>query len=184
MLKKIVITGAPGTGKTVVIRAIEKLGYPCYHEIIRDMTAAAKEKGTAAKQVTNPLIFVDDPLEFNTKLLRGRESHFDISLKSKDPICFFDRGMPDVLAYMHYFKQEYPKAFWTTCVQKRYDRIFIMPPWEAIYTADNERLENFKEAEALHLYLMDTYQSLGYRPEIVPKVSIAERVDFILKNTI
>ena len=180
--KRIVITGAPGTGKTVVIKELEKLGYHCYHEIIRDMTAEAKKVETGQKKASNPLVFVDDPMEFNKQLLFGRKRHYDDSQHQKEPICFFDRGIPDVLAYMDYFGQAYPTSFNTIGQQHRYDRIFIFPPWKAIYTSDNERLESFKEAQELHKHLFTTYKSLGYHPINVPKASIVERASFVLEN--
>ena len=67
--KKIVITGAPGTGKTAVIKGLETKGYHCFHEIIRTMTAKAKEQGKVKNHATNPLDFVDDPFKFNRLLL-------------------------------------------------------------------------------------------------------------------
>ena len=180
--KRIVITGAPGTGKTVVIKELENLGYHCYHEVIRDMTAAAKKVKTSQEQVSNPLVFVDDPMEFNKELLYGRKRHFDDSQGLRSPICFFDRGIPDVLAYMDYFGQEYPTSFKTASEGNRYDRIFILPPWKAIYTMDDERLETFEEAQELHEHLFATYQRFGYHPIEVPKASITERASYVLEN--
>jgi len=181
--KKIVITGAPGTGKTVVIKELEDRGYHCYHEIIRDMTAEAKKLVTSQKNVSNPLIFVDDPLAFNKALIDGRKSHFDDSLTNANSVCFFDRGIPDVLAYMDYFEQTYPTNFETISQNNRYDRVFILPPWEAIYIADNERLESFEEAQELHFHLSATYKKFGYEPIMVPKASVAERTAFVLENS-
>ncbi|BFP42857.1 ATP-binding protein [Flavobacteriaceae bacterium GF1] len=179
-VKRIVVTGAPGTGKTVVVQELEKLGFHCYHEIIRDMTAKAKQTETKNKMVSNPLVFVDDPMEFNKTLLYGREKHFNESQDLREPMCFFDRGIPDVLAYMDFFGQKYPFDFEGLSRQKRYDAIFILPPWKAIYVSDNERLESFEEAEKLHHHLMETYTRFGYSPIIVPKASIRERTSFIL----
>ncbi|MEM1258487.1 MAG: ATP-binding protein [Bacteroidota bacterium] len=180
--KRIVITGAPGTGKTVVIKGLENLGYPCYHEIIRDMTAEAKKVKTTQKQVSNPLVFVKDPMEFNQQLLFGRKQHYDHSQNIKEPMCFFDRGIPDVLAYMDFFGQEYPISFKTISRDCRYDHIFILPPWKSIYISDNERLESFEEAQELHKHLSATYKSLGYHTIQVPKAPIAERISFVLEN--
>jgi len=177
-----VITGAPGTGKTVVIRALENLGYRCYHEVIRDMTAEAKKIETTQKKVSNPLVFVDDPLEFNKQLLSGRKNHYKDAQNIEEPICFFDRGIPDVLAYMDYFEQEYPSVFETLSHDHRYDDIFILPPWKAIYTSDNERLESFEEALGIHEQLSATYKRFGYDPISVPKTSIEERTSFVLEN--
>jgi len=180
--KRIVITGAPGTGKTVIIKELENLGHYCFHEIIRNMTAEAKKVGTSLKQVSNPLVFVDDPMRFNELLLKGRKRHHEDAESIEDSICFFDRGLPDVLAYMDYFEQKYPNTFVEICKNKRYDHVFILPPWKAIYTSDNERLETFKEAEELHKYLSSTYKKMGYQPIEVPKVSISERTSFVLEN--
>jgi len=180
-LKRIVITGAPGTGKTVVVEGIEAMGYHCFHEIIRSMTAKAKLEGTTKVPVSNPLAFVDDPFKFNQLLLKGRLTHFKEANKLDIPV-FFDRGIPDILAYMDYFDQAYGKEFSETCINNRYDAIFIMPPWKEIYISDNERLETFAEAERLHEHLMTSYKKYGYSPILVPKTTITERIFFILNE--
>lgn len=181
--KRIVITGAPGTGKTVVIKELENQGFHCYHEIIRDMTAEAKKKETAQEKVSNPLVFVDDPMAFNRALLYGRKAHYEHSMNIKKSFCFFDRGIPDVLAYMDYFDQSYPAEFEMISENCSYDAIFMLPPWKEIYISDNERLETFEEAQRLHKNLSSTYHRFGYVPIAVPKVSISKRTEFIL-NTI
>ena len=109
--KKVAITGAPGTGKTVVIERLEKKGFHCFHEIIRSMTAEAKDDENSKELVSNPLVFVDDPYQFNTNLLQGRIQHFKESQELSKKVSFFDRGIPDVLAYMDYFGQEYEDIF-------------------------------------------------------------------------
>lgn len=181
-LKKIVITGAPGTGKTVLVKGLEMNGYHCFHEIIRTMTAQAKIKGSNKAMVSNPLAFVDDPFKFNQLLLEERLTHFKQADNLDTSTVFFDRGMPDVLAYMDYFKQPYKEDFSRLCDQNCYDMVFIMPPWEEIYISDNERLETFAEAQQLHKNMMNTYKKFGYAPISVPKVSIDARISFILRQ--
>ncbi|MDT0607793.1 ATP-binding protein [Croceitalea rosinachiae] len=180
--KKVAITGAPGTGKTVVIEQLEEKGYHCFHEIIRSMTAKAKNDESSKELVSNPLVFVEDPYQFNMNLLNGRIEHFSQSKQIEGPVSFFDRGIPDVLAYMDYFDQKYEKEFITASENYRYDALFIMPPWKEIYISDNERLETFQEAEAIHNCLMKTYQRFNYEPIIVPKTSIDERITFIVNK--
>lgn len=165
-----------------MVEELEKRGFPCFHEIIRDMTAQAKKQETKHKMITNPLVFVDDPLGFNKKLIYGRAAHYDQSFGVGNDLCFFDRGMPDVLAYMDYFDQVYPEDFIGLSEQKRYDNVFILPPWKEIYSSDNERLESFKEAEELHEHLMNTYKKFEYTPILVPKTTVAKRVQFILET--
>ena len=61
------------------------------------------------------------------------------------PIVFFDRGIPDVLAYMDYFDQEYGPEFIDALESHRYDSIFLLPMWQEIYTSDSERFESYED---------------------------------------
>lgn len=180
--KKVVITGAPGTGKTSVINRLEQKGFHCFHEIIRDMTLKAKTEGQSDTFVSNPLVFVDDALQFNKDLLSGRKKHYLESLDMDEKISFFDRGIPDVLAYMDFFGQEYGEDFISACKEHPYTTVFILPPWKEIYVSDNERLETFSEAERIHDSLFETYSHFGYVPVTVPKTSVERRIDFILET--
>jgi len=141
MQRKIVITGAPGTGKTSVIKKLEAANYYC-----------------------------------------GRIKQYIDSLKKNNDIIFFDRGIPDVLAYMDFFKQEYTPQFTRACTTNTYNHIFLLPPWEEIYVSDNERFESFEEAKQIHYHLENTYHTYGYTIELVPFGTVQERVDFILNS--
>ena len=180
--QKVVITGAPGTGKTSIVNGLERKGFYCFHEIIRDMTSKAKQGGQSEEHISNPLVFVEDALQFNKDLLHGRTSHYRASLQTNEPISFFDRGIPDVLAYMDFFDQSYGKEFTEPCEVHRYDMVFMVPPWKEIYVSDDERLESFEEAEDIHHALMNTYTQFGYNPIEVPKDAVHKRIDFILET--
>ena len=179
---KIVISGGPGTGKTSIVKVLESMGYPCYHEVIRDMTLEAKKDTNPARFVTNPLAFVTDPYDFNRRILENRLGHFKEGTRMSEAVVFFDRGLPDVLAYMDYFKQPYEDDFKAICKDNRYDKVLLLPPWEAIYISDNERLESFEEALEIHQYLTASYERFGYSPVSVPEGSIPERATFILDH--
>ncbi|TLF44847.1 RNase adapter RapZ [Maribacter aurantiacus] len=182
--KRIVITGAPGTGKTSVIKSLEDSGYYCFHEIIRTMTLEAKKSQRSDSVLSNPIEFVDDSLAFNHTLLKGRLAQFQEAGNLKNDVLFYDRGTPDVLAYMDYFGQAYDVEFKEICKQYRYDQVFILPPWEEIYVQDNERLESYSQAVDLHIHLEETYRSLGYDIEEVPFGTVAERLNYIVKRII
>ena len=180
--QKVVITGAPGTGKTSIIRELEQQGFHCFHEIIRDMTSKAKSEGSTVEFVSNPLVFVEDAHQFNKELLLGRAEHYKQSLTTGVALSFFDRGIPDVLAYMDFFEQSYGDEFVEVCKVHPYDRVFIVPPWKEIYVEDGERFESFEEAENIHHALMKTYSEFAYKPVEVPKDSISKRIAFILET--
>ncbi|AWX45884.1 hypothetical protein HME9304_02915 [Flagellimonas maritima] len=180
--KKVVITGAPGTGKTSLINRLEDKGFYCFHEIIRDMTSKARNNIKSDVVGSNPLVFVKDARQFNKDLLYARTQHFKKSLDLDIAISFFDRGIPDVLAYMDFFGQDYNEDFIAACENNRYDEIYIVPPWKEIYVSDNERLESFDEAEEIHEVLMGTYTRFGYKPITVPKNTVEERISFVLST--
>ena len=177
--QKLVITGAPGTGKTSVIKHLEEQDYYCYHEIVRDFTKDSKSKTTIE---SNPIVSVEDPLAFNLKILNGRIAQYKDGLKRKENLLFFDRGIPDVLAYMHYFDQTVDQNFKDACSDHMYNKVFILPPWKDIYVMDSERFESFEQAKDIHHHLEETYSSFGYACISVPFGTVKERVDFILNN--
>ncbi len=180
--KRIVITGAPGTGKTSVIVKLENEKFFCFHEIIRSMTQEAKKNDNSKTIISNPIVSVSDPKQFNTLILNGRIQQFNDAKSKGIDLIFYDRGIPDVLAYMDYFKQPYDEHFLNACKDHLYNHIFLLPPWEEIYVSDEERYESFEEAKEIHHHLFDMYSSLGYNCIEVPFGTVKERYNFILKN--
>jgi predicted ATPase len=61
-------------------------------------------------------------------------------------------------------------------------RVFLAPPWPEIYVTDPERRHSFDAAVAEYERLLDVYPSLGYEVTVLPKVSVPERADFVLKT--
>lgn len=180
--KRIVVTGAPGSGKTSVVNRLEKSGFTCLHEVIRDMTLEAQEKGDLALSASNPIAAVSDPMLFNRNILAGRIRQFEKAAEIKKPLTFFDRAIPDVLAYMDFFNQKYEDDFINACTTNVYDKVFLLPPWKEIYISDNERFESYEEATQLHDHLSQTYRRFGYDLVEVPFGTIKERMDFILNS--
>ena len=169
----IVIIGGPGTGKTTIIDGLVAKGYCCYPEISREVTLEAKKQGIEQ-------LFLEKPLLFSELLLEGRKKQFQNATKEPHEIVFIDRGIPDVLAYMHYIGDSYPATFDAACREHTYSKIFILPPWEEIYISDAERYENFEQAKLIYNHLTETYQNYGYKLIEVPKDTMNNRILFIL----
>ena len=178
--KRIVVTGGPGTGKTVLISSLEENGFHCFHEVIRTMTLDALGEIDLNEQLVNPIDFVDDAKSFNDELIDARLKHFMNGKKVDKDHLFYDRGLPDVIAYMNYFKQPVEKKYTDLCLEHRYDEVLILPPWKEIYVQDNERMENFEQACGIHEQLEKTYIELGYTPIEVPFGSIKNRLHFVV----
>jgi len=172
--KKIVITGGPGTGKSSIINELLKRGYTCLEEISRQVIIDARKDGIDQ-------LFLKDPLMFSKLLLKGRKQQYDEAEKHDSDIVFIDRGIPDVLAYMDFINDKYPDEFIETCKNNVYNYVFILSPWQEIFTGDNERYENFDQAVTIHQHLLDTYEKYEYNLIDVPFDTVEKRADYILK---
>lgn len=173
--KRIVISGGPGSGKTTLVSQLEQQGHACMHEISRDVIKAAQLEGVEQ-------LFLENPLLFSQRLLSGRLQQFKAATEYQIPFLFYDRGMPDVTAYMDYVHSHYPDKFYKTCMHHRYDTVFLLPPWEAIYEQDNERYESFEEAEKIYHYLVQGYRRYGYHIKEVPVGTVTNRIAYILSH--
>lgn len=176
MNKKIIlIIGGPGSGKTTLINELTGQGYICYPEISREVTKQAQEKGIAN-------LFLTEPLLFSQLLLEGRIKQHVEAINENTDIVFIDRGIPDVLAYMHYKGDDYPESFDLACKKHVYHQIFLLPPWENIYSSDEQRYENFEQAQEIHNHLVATYKKYGYDLIEVPRDTVEARIKFILER--
>lgn len=175
--KKIVITGGPGTGKSSVINELVSRGFFCLEEISRQITRDARKDGTDQ-------LFLKEPLLFSEKIINARQQQYLQAENSHKPLVFFDRGMPDVLAYMDFIGDKYPSQFNEICLNHSYDEVFVLAPWKEIFKSDAERYENFDQAVEIHDYLLKTYQKFNYRLMDVPFAPINARVDYILKEVV
>ncbi|MDA9253102.1 ATP-binding protein, partial [Flavobacteriaceae bacterium] len=144
-------------------------------EVSRQVTLEARENGITQ-------LFVSDPLLFSEKLLEGRVNQFKEAHKNKASLVFLDRGIPEVLAYLDRGNTPYPNHFTKACEDNQYDRVFIFPPWEEIYTSDNERYEDYQEALKIYPFLKAAYDRFGYESIILPKDTIENRISFVLEN--
>ena len=175
MPKKIALIGGPATGKTTLINALKTQGYYCMDEISRQVTLDAQKNGIEQ-------LFLEDPIWFSKQLLESRKKQFIEAQNSNEPVVFFDRGLPDIVAYLDYIKSDYGQEFITFCEVYKYDKIFILPPWKAIYRTDNERYESFDQLLEIHGFLKKWYSKFGYEIIEVHIGSTEERLKFILNR--
>jgi predicted ATPase len=94
---------------------------------------------------------------------------------------FFDRGLIDAAAALEHLTGE-PVLERLGSVYRYNRRVFLAPPWPEIYVLDHERRHGLAEAVAEYDRLINVYLSLGYDILVLPKVSVAERADWILRS--
>lgn len=171
----IVLAGGPSSGKTTLINALVEKGFICYPEISRAIIKEAQEQGIDQ-------LFLEQPLLFSEMLLQGRIKQHQEAHEEETNVVFLDRGIPDVLAYMHYIGDSYPKTFSDACENHRYHKVFLLPPWKEIYVSDAERYESYEQAVLIHEHLEETYRNFGYDLVTIPKDTVENRVEFLLER--
>lgn len=174
--KRVVITGGPGFGKTSIIEELESRSYTCFHEVSRTII---KEQ----LAIGGEILPWKNLVSFSHILLESRIQQFHKA--NALGYNFFDRALPDIVAYMQKDKLEIPNHYLESLNQCKYfSTVFIVPPWEEIYKNDAQRMEDYFTASQLHEFISNTYERLGYNIVVLPKVSVKERADFILNKLI
>ena len=172
-IRRILITGRPGSGKTTLIKGLKKKGYKVFYEFSRSLIKSHYNED-------NKNLFLNDPINFSTKLLDRRIKQFNDAKrirKAKNNLVFYDRGIQEIFGYLKAIGLE--KSSWNKkMTHYRYDIVFIASPWEEIYINDKERFETFKEAKIYYPFIKDSYEIIHELIEI-PKIDIEPRIDFI-----
>lgn len=168
-MQRIVITGGPSVGKTTLIEALKRKGYPAMPEVARRVIheqLKIKSDALPWKDVT----------AFSKLVLIQQIKQFE---QCSNKVVFLDRGIPDIIGYMNHGQQKLFKELTETANELRYNKVFILPIWEDIFKNDEARKESLWEAKEVQLAIQKSYASLGYNVIEVPKVPVKERVKFI-----
>lgn len=170
-----VITGGPGSGKTSLIDALARAGYAHTVEagraIIQDQLA-----------IDGPALPWRDPSAFAELMLSWELRSYRMAEATNGPV-FFDRGVTDLVGYMTLIGRPVPAHIARAAERFRYNRrVFVAPPWLAIYTQDAERKQTPEEAVRTYEALVAAYTTCGYDLVSLPLVSVEERVRFVLAD--
>ena len=94
---------------------------------------------------------------------------------------FFDRGVLDALCMLHEIEPlPHDKLDEMVATYPYRRQVFCFPPWEAIYTRDDERDQSFADAWLVYQTAAAWYARFGYELIEVPKRPVTERCSFIL----
>ncbi len=170
---RVVITGAPGTGKTTLLQALAAQGYPVMPESARAVIRERRAAGLPPRPA---------PRAFADEILRRDLAAYEASARLRGPV-FFDRGVVEAIGLRH--EAAALPAADVDALLRRYPvhrSVFLLPPWAAIFCSDAERDQTFDEAQAVHQRIVRWYEECGYRLHTVPEGSVAERVSHVLET--
>jgi predicted ATPase len=169
-----ILTGAMGSGKSTVLKELQKQKLTCVDEPARKILEEQRDihgKGTPDQ----------DPQLFTYLLLSRSISQYESMQTASSPVVF-DRGIPDKVGYANFFKMN-AQPFMNASHQYRYNKhVFFLPAWKDIYKNDGERKMTFKQSDAFGNKIQEIYTELGYDLIEVPEGSPAFRAEFVIKK--
>lgn len=165
-----VITGAPCSGKTSVIRQIEQGGTRVIHEVARSYIDQQLGKGLRLEQIKA------DVWQFERHILHAK-IRIEAALGQTEPV-FMDRGVPDSIAYYNLegLDPAEPLAY---SRKFRYRRVFFFERLD--FLRDDVRSENEMMAATLNDLLLEAYAQIGYDIIRVPVMPVEARTDLVLR---
>lgn len=170
-----ILTGGPGSGKTSVLNHLRLNGYITVAEVGRSIIKKEIEHGGNATHTGNRNEFLNKMLEYSLA---------DFSkLLNETQIVFFDRGLPDLYGYSNEFCSKENNQVTQAVEQYKYNsKVFLFPPWKAIYQNDTERQQDYYESITTFAAIEKGYEQFKYQMVSVPLLSVEKRAEFILKN--
>lgn len=172
MDRRFILTGGFGSGKTALLERLRTLGFRTIAEPARRVLAQQRGVGGSGLPESDARRFVDLLLSTATEDYAG-------IAHPAGPV-FFDRGIPDAIAYAALFGFDYPPGEMAAREHRYSPSVFFAPPWEQIYTTDEERTVSFEEASRFSRTVRAVYERLDYVLIDLPRVPVVERASFVL----
>jgi len=167
-----VITGAPCSGKTVVIDELARRGFRIVPEVARAFIDDEIRKGRRLVEIKS------DAAGFEGHIFRTK-----IAIEAQLPAhegLFLDRALPDSIAYYRLEGLD-PAEPMLHSRRVRYRAVFLFERMGLV--KDAVRSEDTETAVRIEGLIEEAYRELGYSMVRVPVLPIPERTDFVLRHS-
>lgn len=168
-MRKVVLTGAASSGKSTLIKAIKKIGYPVIEEVAREVLEERREfSNTLSENAVKQYMMAFRQLQEERKYENN-----------ECEIVFLDRSLIDIGYYCRSFTKKFPSDIERAAKEAKYNLVLILE--RLPFVPDGVRIEkNEEEIIQSEIGLNKIYRRFGYNPIVVPKSSIQGRIDFVL----
>lgn len=173
-MKRFIITGAPGAGKTAILRQLEQDGFSVVEEAATDVIAAAHAQGTA--EPWRHASFIDTIAQLQRDRQVRASSH-------PDEIQFHDRCVVCTAALAVYLS--YPFSPFLAGELQRIrreavyeNRVFFIRNLGFVAPTEARRI-SFEDTLRFEKIHEETYRRFGFELVSIEPGSVAERVDKI-----
>lgn len=167
----VAISGCSGGGKSALVAEMARRGWTVFPEPGRQIVKEQASIGGPGLPWVDPVFFAE--------LALSRAMHFFDLARPEGRAAVFDRSVVDAVTALERLgaaEAHHAEA----ALRYRYARrVFMVPPWEALFAGDAERRHGFAEAVAEYEALTASYAAKGYALVVVPRMGVAERADFI-----
>jgi predicted ATPase len=168
---RFVLTGGFGFGKTTILEMVAARGITVVPEFARAILAEQRATGGDGTFEQNRQKF------FGLMVARAVDDHE----RTPGP-ALFDRGLVDLIAYAEIFELD-SSHIRTLAETRRYARtVFFLPPWQEIYTTDDERKATFEQSQTFGVLVRGIYVELGYDVIDVPQDTPETRADLVVRQ--
>ena len=173
-MKRFIITGAPGAGKTAIIRHLERDGFSVVEEAATDIIAAAHARGTA--EPWRDPCFIDaiarlqKERELRSSNLRGNVQFYDRSV-----VCTAALAVYLGYTFSQFLTSELERIKEEAVYQRQ---VFFIRNLGFIIPTEARRI-TFEEGLRFEKIHEDTYRQLGFELTYVAPGNVTERVKTI-----
>lgn len=173
-MRRFILTGAPGAGKTAILRQLELDGYSVVEEAATDVIAAAQDQGIP-QPWTHPSF-----LDAVVNLQKDRQIRASYQ---PDEIQFHDRCAVCTAALAVYLGYSFTPSLGSELNRIKTDaiyqnRVFFIRNLGFI-TPTSARRISFEETLNFEKIHEDTYRNFGFELIFIPPGSVLERVNKI-----
>lgn len=179
-MKKIIITGGPGVGKTTTINLLKKDGTHVIDEVPRDIIAAEQKK-KLENPAYNPVVPWTQIEEFQ-KLVIAEQLARENSIPNDFHTVLLDRSLVDIFGYCKIAGIQPPQQLLELVKKAGYSKVIFLEQL-GTYATDTERKEDVELAKKIHAEILNAYKELGFEIIIVPPFEgkPEERAEFVKK---
>ncbi|MGA5428401.1 AAA family ATPase [Streptomyces koyangensis] len=174
-MRRHILTGTPGAGKTTVLRALAARGHHTVAEAATDVIAREQARGVP-EPWTGP--------DFITRVTAEQRARQQAAEAADGP-CFFDRSPVCTHALATYLGHPVPPALTaeltrlTTPPGLYEPYVFLLRPLGFVETTAARRI-SYEDALAFEKVHEESYRRFGFRLVGIPAAGVEERVDRIL----
>ena len=175
-MKRYIITGTPGCGKTSIIRALELTGASVVSEAATDLIAFRQAQGSMTPwEQPN---FIDDII----RLQKHRQidmcgDYSDLHFYDRSPICTYALATYLGFEPSHNLMNEIKRIQKYLIYEKQ---VFFLENLGFITNTDARKI-SFEDSLKFEQIHREAYAKFGYKCFAVPARPIDERLDFILR---